>query len=83
MDATYIQARIVATKAQIEAYEGAALAFGNENTQSYTLDSGQGRQTVTRANLAELQKTIDTLYNRLNSLEMRLNSGSITVQPLW
>ena len=68
MDAAFIQDRITATKAQIVAYEDAALALGTTNVQSYTLNTGQSQQTVTRANLAAIQSTIAALYNRCATL---------------
>lgn len=83
MDAAFIQARITATKAQIVAYEDAALALGNANVQSYTLDTGQSRQTVTRADLSAIQKTIDSLYNRCATLEARLNGSAAIGTPAW
>lgn len=85
MDATFIQARIDATKAQIVAYEDAALAFANNGAlQAYTIDTGQTRQTVTRAQLSEIQRTIESLYNRCATLETRLNgAGTFTGRPAW
>lgn len=84
MDATFLQARIDATKAQIIAYEDAATALASGGVQSYTLDTGQSRQTVTRLDLDDLQKTVDSLYNRLATLEARLNgSGTVTARPAW
>lgn len=83
MDSSFIQARIDAIKAQIVKYEEAADALAS-GVQSYTLDTGQSRQTVTRLDLNAIQKTIDTLYNRCATLEARLNgSGTVTVRPAW
>lgn len=83
MDRDFIQARIDATKAQIIAYEDAATALAS-GVQSYTLDTGQSRQTVTKLDLAALQRTIDSLYNRCATLEARLNgSGTVTTRPAW
>ena len=83
MDRAFIQARIDATKAQIVAYEDAVLALAG-GVQSYTLDTGQSRQTVTRFDLIDIQKTIDGLYNRCATLEARRNgSGTVTARPGW
>lgn len=83
MDLTFIQGRIDATKLQIVAYEDAALALAG-GVQSYTLDTGQSRQTVTKLDLSAIQNTIDSLYNRCATLEARLNgSGTVTVRPAW
>jgi len=83
MDRTFIQARIDATKLQIVAYEDAALALAS-GVQSYTLDTGQSRQTVNKLDLSAINKTIDSLYNRCATLEARLNgSGTLTARPAW
>lgn len=82
MDAAFIQDRITATKAQIVAYEDAALALAS-GAQSYTFDDGQTRQTVTQKDLGKLQDVIDGLYNRLCTLEARLNGGVAIVRPAF
>lgn len=82
MDAEFCQERIAATKAQIVAYEDAVLALADTSIQSYTLDTGQSRQVVTRYDIASMQKTIDSLYNRLVTLQARCNGGgSVIAQP--
>ena len=84
MDSKFIQARIDATKLQIVAYEDASLGLASGAIQSYTLDTGQSRQTVTKLELSVLQKAINGLYNRCATLEARLNrSGVLTVRPGW
>lgn len=82
MDSEFIQARIDATKLAIVAYEDAVLALGVAGgVQSYTLDTGQSRQTVTRADLDKLNDIINSLYNRCATLGARLNGGSILARP--
>lgn len=85
MDAAFLQARIDATKAIIVAYEDAVLALGTGGSiQSYTLDTGQSRQTVTRADLSSLNRVLDSLYNRCAVLEARLSGGgSLLARPSW
>lgn len=83
MDRAFTQARIDATKLQIVAYEDAALALAG-GVQSYTLDTGQSTQTVTKLNLGAINRTIASLYNRCATLEARLNgSGTLTARPSW
>jgi len=66
--------RITATKAQILVYEDAILALGGANgVKSYTLDTGQTRQTVTKEDMGALNDTLNGLYNRLATLDARLN----------
>lgn len=83
MDRTFIQARIDATKLLIVAYEDASLALAS-GVQSYTLDTGQSRQTVNKLDLSAINRTIESLYNRCATLEARLNgSGVVTARPGW
>ena len=85
MDATFIQGRIDATKLLIVAYEDAVLALAaNNGVQSYTLDTRQDRQTVTRYDLPSLNRMVGSLYNRCATLEARLNgSGVVIARPAW
>lgn len=76
--------RIEKTKALIIAWEDAELALSAGGVQSYTLDTGQTRQTVTKADLGTIRNTIDSLLNRLVTLEARLgNGGVVNVRPAW
>lgn len=80
MDPVFLKERIEQTKMLITAYEDAALAVGvNGGVQSYSLDTSQSKQTVTRADIPSLHRIIDSLYNRLAILEMRLYGGSVTI----
>ena len=81
----FLQSRIDSTKTQIIGYENAAIAFADNGAlQSYRFDSGQDSQTVTRAELGTIQRTIDALYNRLNTLERRAGiTGGNMVVPKW
>lgn len=82
MDTVFLQERITVTKNLIVAYEGAVEAFAtNGGIQTYRLDTGQTNQTVTRADLKQLQETLDTLYNRLVTLQARLNGAASVVYP--
>lgn len=84
MDRAFTKERITATKALIVAYEDAVTALGTQGgVVSYTLDTGQSRQTVTRADISSLNRMLDSLYNRLATLEARLNGASITARPAW
>ena len=84
MDAAFIQERITATKALIILYEDAVTALVTGGVESYTLDTGQSRQTVTKLDINNLNKALDTLYNRCATLQARLTgSGSTTARPAW
>ena len=82
-DLAWLNARIAATETAIEAYEAAELALTTGGAQSYTLDTGQSRQTVTRSNLTEIRKGVESLYNRLATLEARRDGAVVRVSPLW
>lgn len=83
MDTAFLKESLATTKALIRAYEAASLALGN-GVQSYTLDTGQSRQTVTKLDLGMLNKTLDSLYNRCATMEARLTgSGTVTIRPAW
>lgn len=84
MNRDYLLAKITSTKTLIDTYEDAILALGEAGgIQSYTLDTGQSRQTVTRYDISSLSKSLDRLYNRLATLESRLYGSSITARPSW
>lgn len=84
MNAQFLQDRITATQTLIIAYETAMTALSTGGVQSYTLDTGQSRQTVTKLDLTALQNTIDSLMNRLVVLEARLyGNGTVIARPSW
>lgn len=84
MTNAFIQARIDATQALIVAYEAAVTALVGGQVQQYTLDTGQDRQTVLKADIPKLNAQIDGLYNRCATLQARLDgSGTVTARPAW
>jgi hypothetical protein len=83
MDESFLADRITKTKALIILYEDALTFLAANPTQSYRLDTGQSIQDVRRANLAELQTTLDSLYNRLCTFEARQNGAATVVQPYY
>ena len=84
MDTAFLQASIVKTEAKITLYEDAILAFADPTVQRYTLDSGQNAHTVSRQDLDMLTATVNSLYNTLSTMCIRLNgSGAVLAQPAW
>lgn len=77
MDCEFLQQRIEATKLLIIAYEEAILQIQANPMQSYTLNTSQTTQTVTRFDLNRLQATLDALMNRLVTLQARLSGGGV------
>lgn len=81
---TYILARIESIKASLTAAQDAELSLLAGTIQSYTIDTGQDRQTVTKHNITELRNYIDALLNQLVTLEARLcGTGVMNLRPAW
>lgn len=79
-----ILARIESIKASLAAAQDAELAILAGTVQSYSIDTGQDRQSAVKLNLTELRKYIDGLLLQLSTLEARLyGSGSLIVRPGW
>jgi hypothetical protein len=77
--ATWLQSRIDKTKTAIESIEDAILALSTGKLQSYTIDTGQTRQTVTKKDISRLNVDLDKLYLRLDWLDARLNGSGTSL----
>lgn len=77
-DRAFLEERLTKVEAAISAYEDALLAFATGAVQSYTLDTGQTRQTVTKANVTEMQRMVDRLMNQRAVLRAQLGCGGQT-----
>ena len=75
----YLTLKLTKVQTQIDAIEDAIDQLSGGSIKQYTLDTGQSRQTVTRSDIAELQKTLDSLYNRLVTLETRLTGCGVSI----
>ncbi|MEQ9078635.1 MAG: hypothetical protein RLP09_32515 [Sandaracinaceae bacterium] len=80
VDREWLDARIERTKAMIVAHENAIEALSG-GAQMYQLDTGQTRQMVTRAQLSQLQRALDSLENRLSTLYARRNGAGLHIKP--
>jgi hypothetical protein len=79
---TFWSDQLAEMKAEVVIYNAAIRAFASSNIQSYQLDTGQSRQLVTRANLATLRDTRDSLLNDIDVLESRLcGTGTLRMVP--
>ena len=79
-----ILARIESIKASLAAAQDAELAILAGTVQSYSIDTGQDRQSAVKLNLTELRKYIDGLLTQLCALEARVNGGAaIIARPHW
>lgn len=83
MDEAWLRARIAVARAIIEAYETAILSLSSGEVQSFTLDTGQTRQTVTKKDLARLGAALGDAENRLAYLEKRLYGDGLQGRPAW
>lgn len=81
--AQWLQDRIDSVQARIVALEDAIAALGpNSTIMSYTLDTGQGKQTVVRQDLPRLTETLESLYNQHATMCARqTGSGVVIVRP--
>lgn len=80
----YLKQKIETLKAIIDAYDSAIIALVGGGVQSYTLDTGQTRQTVTKMDILSLQSKRSSLYNELVTLDARINGGNVGVaRPAW
>lgn len=83
-DSEYYQARYDATKLMIIAYETAIIALSTGGVQSYSLNTGQTQQTVTKTSLTSLKSTLSELESRLEYYRMKLCGGSGRyIRPGW
>lgn len=83
-DRDFLMTRLTRTRALIVAYEDAVTALLMDGIQSYTLNTSQSTQTVTKFDLDNLNAAIDALYNRCATLEARLGMGNTTLGvPDW
>jgi CBS domain containing-hemolysin-like protein len=74
---TFIQSRITALQAQIVAYETAMTSLSSSAVKSYTLNTGQTTQTVTKRDLSRLQTELDWLIGRLQYWDTLLNNDGV------
>ena len=78
----WIRDRIEATQELILAIEAAMVSVAGGAT-SYTIDSGQTRQTVTKSTSGELKNTLNELENRRAVLRSQLNGTKVNLRPGW
>jgi len=78
----YWQNELVNTKILLNEIDKAILAITKTNIESYTIDTGQSRQTVTRVNIPALIQQKSSLQNTINSLELKLGVGQPAVKQV-
>lgn len=76
----FLEARLTAVESQILTYQTAIATVSAG--QSYRLDTGQTEVSVTRANLTELRKALDALWNERALLRQHLGcTGNVILSP--
>jgi len=83
MDTSWLQERITATKALIEAYETALTTLSAGTQKSYMLDTGQTKTAVTKKDVGSITKSLNSAYNLLATLEARLDGAAVQSRPAW
>ncbi len=81
LSSTYWSDRLATVQALIVKYDAALLALGS-GVQQYSLDTGQTRQTVTKANITSLATTRQSLLNELSTLEARVCGAGFHGKPI-
>lgn len=75
---SFISDRMTAIQAMIVAYETAITSLSSGTTKSYTINTGQTTETVTKKDLVRLQQGLDELIGRLQYWDHLLcNTGTI------
>jgi len=75
--------QLTKAKAQASALDEAIVFLYANPHKSYTLDTGQSSQQVSRPDLDSLQSQYDLLLNRISTLEARCNGASQQMRPGW
>lgn len=70
--------RLAIAKQQLTALDAAITAL-ESGAQSYTLDTGQSRQTVTRHQIGDLYRRQERLLEQIANLEVRCGGGGAFV----
>lgn len=82
-DRAWLEERIAKKKEAIVEFENGLIAIAG-GAQSYSFDTGQTRQVVTKANITETRNVIAQLESDIVTLQMRLyGCGRFVVRPGW
>lgn len=77
------QAQLEQLETIIQNYNDAIIFLTVNPTEEYTLNTGQSEQKVKRHNLANMNKTLDSLYNRYSTICLRIDATPIISLPAW
>lgn len=82
----FLQEQICTLEKTIRQYQAAEIALASGTIQSYSFDSGQTSQTVTKLNMSKLRDTIMSLWNQYIVLCNRVNGnggGALIARPCF
>lgn len=80
---TYLEAQLALCEEAIAATWAAITAVSTGAVQSYSLDTGQSRQTVTKANLGSIRLQLNDLFSMRDMLNARIcRRGSYYIRPV-
>lgn len=83
-DRAWLRRRLAKVEELIERVEDAILQLSSGAVVSYSLDTGQSRQTVTKQSIGQLKNLLESLESRRNALRSRLGcGGSGYMGPGW
>ncbi len=75
---------VIAVRAIIKNLEAALIALADPTITSYSLDTGQSVQRVTRRDISRLTADLESAYSLLSTLQTRSSGrGTIEVVPVW
>ena len=77
---SFDQDRLASNLAQIEAIETTILAIITDGAQSYTLDTGQSRTTVSKIDLPRLRQMRTELVDEYNTLANRISGVQLILR---
>ena len=82
MTPAFLQTRIDFYEGLIVELEAAIYGLSSGTISSYTLNTGQSTETVTKRTLGAISARLDWAYSRLDYFTMRRNGGvSVIVRP--
>ena len=67
----YLEGRIASKKALLLKWDTALDAAIASGTQEYTLEDGQGRQTVKKFSITQMRRDVSSLENEIFEMEAR------------
>jgi len=83
MTRVQIELAIAVKQAQLDAANASYLSsLQNAEAMSYLIDTGEGKQAVTRRKPAEISKEIKEIETEINRLYNRLNGGGLVSMTL-